>query len=52
MMNLISFCDGDHSLLDIAELLGQPINLLSPVLEHLASAELVDMSTDITTKLR
>jgi len=38
MMNLISYCDGSKTLLDIAELIGEPFykleNILKPLVEH------------------
>ncbi len=41
MMNLISYCDGKHSLLDIAEILKQPIAVLAEILAPLTENGLV-----------
>ena len=35
MMNLISYCDGTHSLLEIAELIDKPFWELIPIIEKL-----------------
>jgi aminopeptidase-like protein len=43
MMNLISYCDGNHSLLDIADLIDQPIWELMPLLELLVEYGLVEL---------
>lgn len=43
MMNLISYCDGNHSLLDIADLIDQPIWELKPLLEPLVAHGLVEL---------
>lgn len=42
MLNFISYCDGRHDLLEIAELTGEPIGLLSEILKQLTSYGLVD----------
>lgn len=38
MMNLISYCDGEHELLDIAEIIGEPVwklvDILKPLIAH------------------
>jgi aminopeptidase-like protein len=43
MMNLLSYCDGKRSLLDIADLIDQPIWELAPLLEPLVEAGLVEV---------
>lgn len=44
MMNLIAYCDGAHSLLDIAEIIGVPMWELDPICEKLAAHDLILMS--------
>ena len=46
MMNLISYCDGNHSLLDIADLIAQPIWELKPLLEPLVEHGLVELKAE------
>ncbi len=46
MMNLISYCDGKHSLLDIADLIDQPIWELKPLLEPLVEHGLVELKAE------
>jgi aminopeptidase-like protein len=41
-MNILCYCDGNHSLLDIAELLGQPIAALGPFVKELAEHGLIE----------
>lgn len=41
MMNLISYCDGKHSLLHIAELIGEPIWELIPIVNQLIEHKLL-----------
>lgn len=41
MMNLISYCDGAHSLLEIAERIGRPIFALYDVLEELIEHNII-----------
>jgi aminopeptidase-like protein len=41
MMNLISYCDGQHSLLEIAELIKEPFWDLLPMVKTLQENELV-----------
>jgi len=41
MMNLISYCDGHHSLLDIAELIDKPFWELVPIVEKLMEHNLM-----------
>lgn len=43
MMNLLSYCDGEHSLLDIAELIDQPFWELRPLLNQLVDNGLVEL---------
>jgi aminopeptidase-like protein len=43
MMNLLTYCDGKHTLLDIADLIGQPIWELKPLLELLVEHGLVEL---------
>jgi aminopeptidase-like protein len=40
-MNILCYCDGRHSLLDIAELLGQPVAALGPFVQELAAHGLI-----------
>lgn len=42
MMDLISYCDGTRSLLEIAELIGRPFGTLKPILDRLVAADLVE----------
>jgi aminopeptidase-like protein len=42
MMNLLSYCDGQHSLLDIAELIGVPFWALIPVVKSLTEHQLLE----------
>lgn len=44
MMNMISYCDGEHDLLSIAELIHAPFNELIPILGQLVDAQI--MTTD------
>ena len=44
MMNLISFCDGSSSLLDIAEILGAPVWDLYDLIDTLVSHNLLEVS--------
>ncbi|MFO7802272.1 MAG: winged helix-turn-helix domain-containing protein [Desulfovermiculus sp.] len=41
MMDLLSYCDGSRSLLDIAEVIGEPFWELAPILEGLKGHGLV-----------
>jgi aminopeptidase-like protein len=41
MINLLSFCDGEHSLLDIAEKLSLPAWDLYEIIEKLVSHDLI-----------
>ncbi|KZL01857.1 MULTISPECIES: DUF4910 domain-containing protein [unclassified Pseudovibrio] len=43
MMNLISYCDGNRALLEIAELLGTPIWNLIPIAEKLRAHKLMEV---------
>lgn len=43
MMDLISYCDGKRHLIEIAELIGEPLCSLVPILERLVNAGLVDI---------
>lgn len=40
-MNILAYCDGDHSLLDIAEMLNVPIGKLGPFVEELLHHKLI-----------
>lgn len=42
MMNLLSYCDGKHSLLEIAEKLGLPLWEIEPIASMLHTAGLID----------
>jgi aminopeptidase-like protein len=42
MMNLISYCDGKHDLLDIAEILGEPVGKLVDILKPLIAHGLIE----------
>ena len=44
MMNFISFCDGEHSLLDIAEKIGVPAWHLYELVEELILHDLISAS--------
>lgn len=46
LMNLLSYCDGNHSLLDIADRIDEPIWELIPLVEQLQSHELLSISQD------
>lgn len=41
MMNLIAYCDGKHSLLEIAEIIGVPVWELIPIVEQLKEEKLL-----------
>ena len=41
MMNLISYCDGQHTLLEIAEIIGEPMGKLVEILKPLKENGLV-----------
>lgn len=41
MMNLISYCDGSKSLLDIAEILDEPVSALAAILDTLKKHDLI-----------
>ena len=43
MMNLITYCDGARTLLEIAEKIGTPIWVLRPILDQLAAHDLVEI---------
>jgi len=43
MMNLISYCDGSRTLLEIAELIGEPFWELRPLVDQLAAHELLEV---------
>ena len=43
MMNFISFCDGDHTLLEIAENLNTPIYELYNLVDNLQSHGLIEV---------
>lgn len=42
MMDMISYCDGEHSLLQIAELVGEPVLELRKILDLLIDKDLVE----------
>jgi aminopeptidase-like protein len=42
MMDLISYCDGERTLLEIAEILGQPMKALTKIVEPLINAGLIE----------
>jgi len=44
MMNLISYCDGEHDVLDIADLIGEPISQLLEILKPLIANGLIEIS--------
>ena len=41
MMNLLSYCDGKHSILEIAELLEEPFWELTPIVDQLIENDLL-----------
>ena len=43
MMNLISYCDGRHDLLEIAELIGEPMGKLVEILKTLVAHGLIEV---------
>ena len=43
MMNLISWCDGEHSLINIADKIGVPAWDLYEIVDKLKSHELLDV---------
>jgi aminopeptidase-like protein len=43
MMNLISYCDGQHELLDIAETIGEPMGKLVDILKPLVAHGLIEV---------
>jgi aminopeptidase-like protein len=43
MMNLLSYCDGDRSLLEIADLIGEPVWELRELVEQLLSHDLLTL---------
>ena len=43
MMNLITYCDGEHNLLEIAELIHEPFWDLIPIVENLIDNELMSI---------
>ena len=45
MMNLISYCDGEKTLLDIADLIGRPIWELSPLVDQLFNQGLLKLKS-------
>lgn len=49
MMNLISYCDGSKTLLDIAELIGEPFSKLDNILKPLVEHGLITSSRDPIT---
>jgi len=44
MMNMISYCDGEHSLLDIAEILNAPFWELQSLMLHLIHEGLMELA--------
>ncbi len=44
MMNLVSYCDGEHDLLDIAEIIGEPVGKLVDILKPLMAHGLIETS--------
>jgi len=44
MMNLISYCDGKHTLLEIADVIGEPVSELVVILEPLIAGGLIDIT--------
>jgi aminopeptidase-like protein len=44
MMDLISYCDGQHSLLEIAEIIGEPIDRLVEILKPLKANGLIEIN--------
>jgi len=47
MMNLISYCDGQNSLLDIAELLDEPFWELLPIMKKLVDSGLLSLNKSV-----
>jgi aminopeptidase-like protein len=47
LMDLLTYCDGERTLLEIAELIGQPTWELLPLLDQLAEHELVIIYPDL-----
>jgi aminopeptidase-like protein len=47
LMNLLSYCDGKHTLLDIADLIDQPMWELAPLLEQLQEHGLVRTRSEL-----
>ena len=43
MMNLITYCDGRHSLLEIAELINEPFWELTSIVEELIDNDLIQV---------
>ena len=43
MMNLLSYCDGRHELLDIAEIIGEPVGKLVDILKPLIAHGLIEV---------
>jgi aminopeptidase-like protein len=43
-MNMISYCDGEHSLLDIAEILNAPFWELQSLMLHLIHEGLMELA--------
>ena len=41
MMNMLSYCDGQNSLLDIAELIDEPFWELTPIADQLIENDLL-----------
>jgi aminopeptidase-like protein len=41
MMNMLSYCDGHHSLLEIAELIDEPFWELTPIADQLIEKDLL-----------
>jgi aminopeptidase-like protein len=46
MMNLISYCDGEYSLLEIAEIIGEPMSKLVTILKPLIENGLIEATRD------
>jgi aminopeptidase-like protein len=44
MMNLLAYADGKQSLLEIAEIIGEPVWRLRPICDRLASAGLLRLT--------
>ncbi len=47
MMSLISYCDGENSLFDISELVGEPFHLLQEILGPLIAEGLIEISDSL-----